>query len=361
MLDKKVIKRNENIEKGYYEIIETPFHYMESIPYTKIGNGEKTFVLSAGLHGNEHKGIKIAINFIEELKNRELDGQVLVLPCLNPTGLRGNSRYPMTNNTTLNADDPNRSFPDISNIEPENNTEVFYKKVYDIISSQADYYIDLHCFPGTSIPHVIRDPIYCEENFSEYQDVNNKMDTMVDNLCIGQVWTEIPKEKDIQREEIDYYYNLSFSTMRLLIKDKVPSLTLEVGPESSVNKDMEDYVERGILNILSKIGFLDEKTQDLKKYDFNLNDKNLEHKYIRNTKSGMIYPNSNIKPGDRVNKGDKLFEVKDMYGKIIETYYAEKELILLGYFPSMLSEVKDISCCVAIVEDCDIVKTVKVN
>ncbi len=91
-----------NVENLGYSVENRP------IELYKAGNGSKTMLIMAGIHGNEQAGIPLTYRLMERIKSqpRFLDGwTMLIIPKANPDGIVKNIRG------NANHIDLNRNFP----------------------------------------------------------------------------------------------------------------------------------------------------------------------------------------------------------------------------------------------------------
>lgn len=101
------------------------------------------------------------------------------------------------------------------------------------------------------------------------------------------------------------------------------------------NEEVKEY-KKDILSVLGYfniIDFLNEK---------NLNQKEISiAKYISSEVDGFWYPR--YKAGEKFNEGDLLGEIKDCFGNIITSYYAEFDgVILYGVFSLAIKKSEEI-------------------
>ncbi len=94
---------------GFIDSLELPTGITEKIP-VMIAQGTTaglTFFLTANIHGAELTGIATIHELVTESLARELEGTVVAIPTLNPSGLRRLQRSP-----EFDERDPNRLFPE---------------------------------------------------------------------------------------------------------------------------------------------------------------------------------------------------------------------------------------------------------
>ncbi|MBM6875112.1 succinylglutamate desuccinylase/aspartoacylase domain-containing protein, partial [Fusobacterium mortiferum] len=116
----------------------------------------------------------------------------------------------------------------------------------------------------------------------------------------------------------------------------VPSMLIERGGNRLWNNEEVKEYKKDILSVLGYfniIDFLNEK---------NLNQKEISiAEYISSEVDGFWYPR--YKAGEKFNEGDLLGEIKDCFGNIITSYYAEFDgVILYGVFSLAIKKSEEI-------------------
>ena len=107
------------------------------LPITVISNGEgPTVTLIAGNHGDEYEGPLTLLKLANQLKVEDINGRLILLPCINSPAVAGASRLSPIDNKNMN-----RCFPG-------DRKGSITEKITDYISSniieQSDYVLDIH-------------------------------------------------------------------------------------------------------------------------------------------------------------------------------------------------------------------------
>lgn len=126
------------------------------IPIASVANGEgPTALVLAGNHGDEYEGQVACLKLFRELRVEQVQGRVIIVPCLSPEASRAGTRlWP-------NGVNFNRSFP--GRIDGPANEQLAHFLSTELFP-RSDYVIDIHSGGNTGrfIPcshmHVVDDP-----------------------------------------------------------------------------------------------------------------------------------------------------------------------------------------------------------
>jgi uncharacterized protein len=250
-----------------------------TIPYILFSGdkpGPKLFI-SGGMHGNEVNGIYYVnelIKYFETIDITEsLNGEIYLIPILNPSGFQQRSRY-----IAEDGKDLNRSFGINT---PTNYSQYHAKVLWDEIFSKCDYGIDFHDSGSGSIllPHTRIDKNSSNKSLSRK---------------IGQLFgTEIILERDGRSGmlAIELYKQL-----------KKIVLTVEIGGGQIIYDQYRDLVFNGVKNVLSLL--------QMKNYEIIIP----KHQYtllyrfgIKSQEAGLI--RFDIELGEKVKEGQKIGEI----------------------------------------------------
>lgn len=251
-------------------------NFSNHIEYYKFkGNkeGPRIFI-SGGMHGNEINGIYTVKNIIDFLTQNNIEedlrGEIIVVPCLNPSAFLHNQRYVVEDNRDLN-----RSFGVSS---PTTYSEYHAKKLWDEIFSQCDYGIDFHDSGGNSVllPH------------SRIHKTDMGMNSSRE---MGQLFgTQIILEREGRKGM------LAVELFKQLQKN---TLTIEIGGAQSIFYEYKDLAIQGVKNLLAYF----------KMYNFEV--KLPDEQYTLLNRFGISLDYSamielTVKLGDNVEEGDLI-------------------------------------------------------
>lgn len=132
------------MKKGQTKIVSLPVMKHTVLRAICICGSERkdapTLVVTAGVHGCEYVGIEAAFRLAEHLSQRNLRGNVIILPIVNQSGFVGGyKRIVPEDGVNLN-----RAFP--SNVSINTGLSAHIAKAIErYIYPEADFLLDLHC------------------------------------------------------------------------------------------------------------------------------------------------------------------------------------------------------------------------
>lgn len=281
-----------------------------SIPTTII-NGKKSgkiVAISSGIHNCEYVGIQSAIELSQEIDPENINGTVIIFHPVNYSGFFHKIPAVMPeDNKNLN-----RAFPGIENGSTSDKIAYHFSK---FLYPQLDFFIDLHG-----------------------GDLYERATNFVYSPGIGDNKVIEVSHEVAQVLSVSYRVRSSAKTgaYNSAAIQGVPSMLIERGGNGLWNNEEVKEYKKDILSVLGYfniIDFLNEK---------NLNQKEISiAKYISSEVDGFWYPR--YKAGEKFNEGDLLGEIKDCFGNIITSYYAEFDgVILYGVFSLAIKKSEEI-------------------
>ncbi|MBU3843003.1 MAG: succinylglutamate desuccinylase/aspartoacylase family protein [Candidatus Fusobacterium pullicola] len=281
-----------------------------SIPTTII-NGKKSgkiVAISSGIHNCEYVGIQSAIELSQEIDPVNINGTVIIFHPVNYSGFFHKIPAVMPeDNKNLN-----RAFPGIENGSTADKIAYHFSK---FLYPQLDFFIDLHG-----------------------GDLYERATNFVYSPGIGDNKVIEVSHEVAQVLSVPYRVRSSAKTgaYNSAAIQGVPSMLIERGGNGLWNNEEVKEYKKDILSVLGYfniIDFLNEK---------NLNQKEISiAEYISSEVDGFWYPR--YKAGEKFNEGDLLGEIKDCFGNIITSYYAEFDgVILYGVFSLAIKKSEEI-------------------
>lgn len=281
-----------------------------SIPTTII-NGKKSgkiVAISSGIHNCEYVGIQSAIELSQEIDPENINGTVIIFHPVNYSGFFHKIPAVMPeDNKNLN-----RAFPGIENGSTADKIAYHFSK---FLYPQLDFFIDLHG-----------------------GDLYERATNFVYSPGIGDNKVIEVSHEVAQVLSVPYRVRSSAKTgaYNSAAIQGVPSMLIERGGNGLWNNEEVKEYKKDILSVLGYfniIDFLNEK---------NLNQKEISiAEYISSEVDGFWYPR--YKAGEKFNEGDLLGEIKDCFGNIITSYYAEFDgVILYGVFSLAIKKSEEI-------------------
>ena len=268
--------------------------------------------LTACVHGDEVGSMVVVQEIFRKIKKRGLlRGTVYAFPLLNPLGFENYSR-----NITLSKEDINRSFPGKKN---GSLAEMIADKIFNTITeTKPTLVLDLHNDWRRSIPYTIIDPI--PEGISK--------DVYTSTKVFGKK-TGFPLILDTDDINTSLAYNL--------LKNNIPSLTLELGESYVVNEVDVRLGVGAVWNVLEYLQMVNPLEKPVNyRIPIEVRDKILFYSQEPTTRSSGII-RFLVKPEDVVRKGEPIAKIYNSIGKLVETLNALDDGIVLGYSDSSLA------------------------
>ncbi|MEL7622594.1 MAG: M14 family metallopeptidase [Clostridiales bacterium] len=285
-------KPGEKVQ-GFITVTGTDYR----MPATLInGAGQgKTFLITAGIHGGEYPSIQAAIDLANELRPEEIKGQIIIVPIVNPPAFQAKLSYI----NPLDGKNINRQFPG----DPEGTiSQQIAWFITQELQGQADFYVDLHggdiheelppyvYYPGIASPEVTA--------ASRAMAVKLKSDFMVKSSATTGAYNS--------------------AAIRGL-----PCLLIERGSSGLWSPQEVELYKKDILTVMRAQGLTEdgEVAPDQEPMEIT------KAVYLDSTCTGCWYPAVSIK--EKVKKGQKIGEIRDVFGQILETYHADFDSMIL--------------------------------
>jgi hypothetical protein len=267
-----------------------------NLPMTVVCGEQEgpTILVSAGIHGAEYIGIQTAMELSSEIKPQEIKGNIIFLLNANPQAFYSYTRFVVPED----GKNLNRVFP--GNKEGTLSDKIAYTIVHDLLSL-TDYYIDLHAGDTSEkmMPFVYFQGVAKEDVVEKSRQMAMVMDV----------------EVRVKSSATTGAYNFAGI-------EGIPGVLLERGGGGSFSKEEVMLYKQDVKNILIHTGILRGKVER------SVEQKEITHAiYINAEEDGFWYPK--LESGDYFSKGTLLGEIKDVWGNVIKSYYAEKEGVVL--------------------------------
>jgi uncharacterized protein len=307
---------------GSFEAVRFPTGGSDAFPII-IGQGHEdgpTLWVTASIHGNEYTGLITVHQLLTEELLANMRGTIVVVPTLNPAGIRNGSRAPYYHRNQ----DPNRLFPafnknatDATHIRggaggdpvPPYALETAYARLFESIEDTADGLIDLHNYNLNSIPFAFRDAIYYKDDRAEAEALRVKLDEMT--YAFGHTVINEFASADYLRKNL--HRSVSGAVLN---KARIPAITVELGGYLVVDQAIVDAAVVGIRNVMRWMGMLEsapEPITGIKVVDLGYPVRRLQHPFVYEPGIAHFL----VKSGDVVKKGDPIARYVDIYGRPI--------------------------------------------
>ena len=276
---------------GYLKVGETAVATI-SIPLA-IVNGVKpgpVLCISGGVHGAEYSSIEAVIRVLRQSDPSKLNGTLLIVPVLNMTafetrGAQGGMSTPFQ--CPIDGINLNRIFPG----NPDGTmsyqiTATFMSKVV----SEAEYYID--CHGG---------------------DLNEELTSYV---IVAQ--TGNPEKDRTAKDTLAASFDCDFisisssagSSINGSAKMGIPSIIVEAGGYGRVMEEAIQFIDNGINNVMKKLKMIEGTSTVTQK-------QRIRQRWNVHVNRGGV---CQVLPlGTKVKKGDKVAEVRSIFGDLLET------------------------------------------
>ncbi|HXW52032.1 MAG TPA: succinylglutamate desuccinylase/aspartoacylase family protein [Candidatus Acidoferrales bacterium] len=304
------------------------------------------FWLTANIHGNEVCGIPVIQRLLTPELCRELQGTIVALPTLNPSGLRTHQRHPYYDDR-----DPNRTFPGMRRETGEPREPTVYERLsarlLDAIRESASYYVDLHTASILSVPFSIRDRVLYRKETEKAAAValSERLDEMTEAFGFPVVM-EYRVGGYLAKE-------LHRSTTGAALQElRLPAFTVELGPHTIVDERNVRAAIVGLRNLFRWAGMLNSGREPMPKLPQPLAKQRLRRE------DGPYPPVAGIldyrvQPGDTLPAGGIMADLRDLWGRPIGdgVIRVQTESWVIGLEDGILAYPGAAIAHVAVVED----------
>jgi predicted deacylase len=311
-----------SIRYGRWEALGHPTGHAEFLPVILAQGREEgpCLWLTAGIHGPEQAGPAVLYRLITQSLVDQLRGTIVAIPALNPAGLRTGKREP------YHVDkDPNRLWPDGKpqkppdpDREPPSSLERAYARLYDEIVASAGFLIDYHNAWTGSIPFSFRDRVLYRSGEGTASGEPDARKAKAEALSARQgemlrafghtVVREFPPERYI-------YKDLHRSTSgAVLLLDHIPSFTVELGGGQMPDPAIVAAAVAGTRNVLRWAGMLDGEPEPIEGVPVIDLGFPVRRCMTPRVDEACVVLHL-VQSGDRVQKGDPVAEVRDVWGR----------------------------------------------
>ena len=239
----------------------------ETIPVI-IVNGEKdgpTLWVTGSIHGDEVTATAVCQDIVSDGLADHLSGRLVVLPNLNPAGLRRTTRTSYYDN-----EDPNRKFPDVEYVtrdaspedtidgpRPPTQQQILCRRLFDCFAADADALLDIHTATVDSAPFVIQDRVLYDRGLRDREaalSLADELTELADAFGLPVVF-EYPSEE--YRDE-----KLHCSTSGSALNQAgIPALTVELGSHSVVDDELRRHGVAGVYRAMENLGMVADATE----------------------------------------------------------------------------------------------------
>ena len=280
------------------QLILTPAQTEYGIPATLICGVHpgKTLVVTAQIHAGEYNGTPAVLRTAQEIDPEKLTGNLVLMHCVNTSGFwQQHWRSLPEDGFNLNADYPGR--PD--GTAGERLADWFVKEIFP----KADFLMDLH---GGSVNEILTPCLF-------YPRAEKVME---ESLAAARA-LDVPYLIASDAAGGEYSYAARYHA--------VPGLLLERGYGGFCKEEWIEGHKRNIELLLAHLGMYESKA-----VKENQEQKVFGHAvYLESERAGLWYPA--VKENDRIVKGQLLGRLEDMFGNVLQKFYAEGNGVVFYY------------------------------
>jgi hypothetical protein len=248
----------------------------------------------------------------QELVDR-MRGTIVAIPGLNPAGLRTSKREPYHA-----PKDPNRLWPDGKperppdpDEEPPSSLEKAYERLFEEIRASADYLIDYHNAWIGSISFAFRDRVLYRDDEEGSDHQAEALAATLDEMLHAYghtVINEFPPDKYIEKK-----LHRSTSGAALLV-GRIPAFTVELGSGAMPDPAIVAASAAGTRNVMRRAGMLDDALEPIEGIEVVDPGFPVRRRGTPRVEEACVAVHL-VEPGDRVQKGDPVVEVRDVWGR----------------------------------------------
>lgn len=277
----------------------------EIMPVTFI-NGERdgqTVLITSGIHGGEYEGIHAAIEMARDMDPQKISGQLMIIHPVSVSTFRAREE----NITPADGKNLNRVFP------PDKDgtlTDRIAWTLWDKFISKADFYIDMHgCFSDWITPHVY------------YVGVGDE--AVSDKAREAARLISVPYMVKSVATTGAYNYGGIMG---------IPGILIERGHSNLLSDSDVRLYKRDVRNVLIHLGVMDGEKEEpmIRPVDV------VDLTYVNTGVKEAACWHPKISINDKFLRGDVIGEVRDFFGNVLETTYAEFDgiaLYMMGMMP----------------------------
>ena len=259
-----------------------------------IVNGKKdgkVFLATAGIHGYEYPGIQAVVELAQEINPDDISGAVILVQCINTSGFYERQTYVVP--ADLQRGNLNSLFPGNSEGTLAEKICAF---VSDELVAKSDFHVDLHS--GDDVENLEPCTIVCAPKGSE------------NNAYAGEITKCLKFKYRMNSGGRTECYNSSS------IDKNIPSLLFERGGQGIYTREQVDDDKEDLITVMKYLNIVEGKAEPNKDQLFFK-----RHEWTESTNKGLFYRFVDV--GEDVKEGQKLAEIRDMFGNLVEEINAK--------------------------------------
>ncbi len=299
---------------GEYPLVEHPVGGMDMLPVV-IAQGQRdgpVFWITAGIHGIEHTGIQVIHRLITPDLVKRLRGTIVSIPALNPAGLRTLQRE-----AYYHDGDPNRLFPDgrphreDPDKMPPSALEQAYGRLFEQITSSANYFFDLHCISIRALSFVFRDRVLYRKGDEAARQRAEATSAKMEEMARAYGHT-ITADFALGKYIDEKLHRSTTASVAMLAG--IPSLTAELSGSYSPDPAVVRASVCGLRNVMRWAGMLEDAPEPITGIKVVDPGFPTRRRSVGRVTQACIAHHL-VEPGDLVRVGDPLVEMRDAWGR----------------------------------------------
>jgi predicted deacylase len=279
------------LEFGATEAVQLADGTQVNLPLI-VANGKHdgpVLLLTAAMHGWEVVGIEVIRRVLRtRLDPKRLKGAVVAIPVVNPLAYQLGTYITPHDNADVGAVVPGSLTGSMS--------RRLAAKLWSVIQ-KSDCYVDLHCMEGPSLPSVIVRGPKRGRIVTKSLDMARVMDVTI---------TRPSKESRKRRPVTDVDLAMKAGVACAIVEFPFPSIVME--------EKVAQLGVRAILNVMKWLKMIDGRIE--KQRGFTKLPGIWSTTLVTSNKGGLLYPTCRL--GERVNRGDSIAKVINVYGDLVE-------------------------------------------
>jgi uncharacterized protein len=245
-----------------------------------------------GVHGDEYVGAAAIGQLIRDIRPEQLSGSLVLLPMINIQAYRVGERLTPQDGIDMNRIWPGASLKDAMHIFAH--SELVLNEIVKNILVNADVVLDVH--DGGKMGRMAPYATY-------FKGANEELEQRSQSIAIASdmeiVW-------ETHSKWVDQKAPGSFKIQ--MINANIPSITMESGGEGRLDPAYVGRHYKAFINIMKHLGMLlGEVTTNPEQILIS------QAKWVRATVGGIL--RTIVKPLDKIEKGQKIASVNDLFGQ----------------------------------------------
>lgn len=287
---------------GLLKVAEHPDGSAERLPFVIVNGSEDgpSMWLTACEHGDEVLAAASVVEFVSQLDPRKVRGKVVAFPVLASSAFNIKHRF-----SPVDSYDFSRAWPGFSNGWLSQQVTA---RLLDLMVDDADYNVNVH----NGLPGVLMPTPYIIATYEDARQWETTFRGFTESFLMEKIvhWIGKSTERGARMSTM----------MAALLKEGIPSVVPEIGPETKVGIDAGI---RGYENCMKFLRMLPGEPTKLAKYRAFP-----DVVHIFPTRGGVF--NSHVDLDEQVEENQKLASIRNFNGEVTEELIAPAEGVVIA-------------------------------